>query len=124
MIIALAAVATFRIANAYPIPVHRDMSAHSLTRAETSFRQHLGISRTRALKGGDLAEDIGNGAAEEDNNTRSVTHFFDPVHGVPLEVPFPLPRIWDAMATGYAHLPAKQREMLSDPIGIRRDYQR
>jgi hypothetical protein len=58
-------------------------------RAETSFLQRLGISRTHTLRGKDLSKTVGQGAAEEDNNPRSVSHFFDPVHSVPLEVPFP-----------------------------------
>lgn len=48
-------------------------------------------------------------------NLRSTGPEIDPIH---------FPRIWDAIATSYAGLPAKQRETLSDPIGIRRDYHR
>jgi hypothetical protein len=48
---------------------------------------HLGVSADQRST---LRTETARGAVEEDDNPRSVGHFFDPVHSVPLEVPFPL----------------------------------
>lgn len=74
-------------ANGYVQLVHKEMSYRAFDRAIATGRMHLGVSRVQRAT---LREVTATGAVDEDNGSRSVTHFFDPAHVAPLEVPFPL----------------------------------
>jgi len=78
----------FRL-HAYEIPVHRQITETAFPRLTVDFGAHLGVTSGHRINGKPLQELMAIGAEKEDDLPRSLNHFFDPTHGVPLTTKLP-----------------------------------
>jgi hypothetical protein len=70
------------LALAYDVPIHKNMTKKAFAQAidQNDFLMRLGLKDDKtAIAGMTPSDHAGKGAVDEDNGTRSLNHFFDPI---------------------------------------------
>jgi len=73
-------------AHAYVQLVHQRITEAAFNRLQIDFTHRLGIARDQGLNGFRPIRLMSQGADDEDQNIRSINHFYDPAHDAPLTV--------------------------------------